>query len=84
MSVETKCWIYKKWRHLFRLKFMFRLQIADGDTMAARCPKYSLDKCEEKICWNWLADYAVVDCALSALIFMLFHPHNDFAAPLMG
>ena len=65
-------------------KLVFGLQIVDVDTIAAMCPKYSLDKCEEKICWNWLADYAVVDCALSALIFMLFHPHNDFAAPLMG
>ena len=31
-------------------KLVFRLEIVDVDTIAARCPKYSLDKCEEKIC----------------------------------
>jgi hypothetical protein len=31
-------------------KLVFGLQIVDVDTIAAMCPKYSLDKCEEKIC----------------------------------
>ena len=31
-------------------KLVFRLEIVDVDIIAARCLKYSLDKCEEKIC----------------------------------